>query len=220
MMFATMIGLSAGVLQASAYFLYTRLVLKCETRPNGMSWLMWAYGTFVFFFIEFDVAAPLSVLILPAVCMVCALIVSVYSFVKSSYIPPERGDYAALFVDLLLMGSYLVLLLLLSTGVITGEQQASLAMIFLVLTSLSTLVTFYPIMRTTFEDPCGENPIPWFIWTVAYGLLLYTVMIEGMSWQYMIYPILNILLHGSIGVFALTDDPRTLPWKTNTTISP
>lgn len=210
---ALIIGLFAGVLQASAYFLYTYLVLQEETVPNGMSWLMWAYGTSVFFFIEFDIQAPISVLILPGVCALCACIVSGYSFYKSSYIPPERSDYVALVVDVSLMTGYLTLLYSVGTGQIQTDLYISIGLIFLVLTSLSTFVTFYPILRTTYENPKCENPIPWFIWTVAYALLLCTVLIENMTWEYMIYPIINMILHGATGLLSCSNNPRIAAWK-------
>lgn len=220
MITALTIGLIAGTLQAAAYLLYARFVIRCETRPNGMSWLMWAYGTFVFFFVEFDTNAPFSLLFLPAVCTLSAVLIALYSFYKSSYIPPERQDYIALVVDVTLMTTYLALLAAFGLGYLPELLRTDVGMIFLVLTSFSTLVTFYPIMRTTFESPRDENPLPWFMWTIAYSLLLYTVFLENIGWQYAIYPILNILLHGLIGVFALTDEERSLPWKRNQNTSP
>jgi len=207
------IGLLAGLLQAVGYFLYYHFVVRCERRPNGMSWFMWAYGTFVFFFIEFDIAAPLSVLLLPLICTISALVIAGYSFYKSSYIPPEKQDYFVLSIDVALLISYLGILALLSRGYILQDQHIMFGGIFLILTSLSTLTSFYPILRTTFESPRDEHPLPWLVWTLAYAFLLYTVLLENIGLMYAVYPILNILMHGAMTLFALTDEDRTLPWK-------
>lgn len=192
----TTIGLAAGFLQFAAYIWYAFAVVKSETNPNGMSWLMWSYGTFVFFFVEYDIGTPYSVLFLPFVCMLSSIGIALFSFTKRSYIPPERNDYFALSIDVTLLISYLSILYLIAPK----ADALAIGFVFLILTSLSTITTFYPILRTTYLEPSHETPIPWFIWTLAYSLLLYTVVLENLSWLYMLYPILNIFLHASIGM--------------------
>ena len=89
-MTAVALGLAAGALQVVAYTIYTLQVVRAECRPNGMTWLMWSYGTLVLLIIEWDVGAPISILILPAVCSVCSLFVAGYAFARSAYIANAR----------------------------------------------------------------------------------------------------------------------------------
>lgn len=202
------IGWVAGALQVLGYLAYGRLVVRSETSPNGMSWLMWAYGTFVLLAIEFDLDAPVSILILPVLCTLCAVVIALYSFHKSSYIPPQKKDYIALTIDLVLMVAYIGLFIMEKAGLVTHTTQIDIALIFLLLTSVSTIVTFYPILRTTYESPYNEKSLPWFMWTLAYLLLFYVTVGESIGPEYYLYPLLSAVLHFAVGVFALTDESR------------
>ena len=42
MTLATTLGTASGLVQLVAFFLYIRTLRRGQTRPNGMSWLMWA----------------------------------------------------------------------------------------------------------------------------------------------------------------------------------
>lgn len=195
MTLGAILGLTAGLLQALAYAAYFRQVLAEDCRPNGMTWLMWTYGTAVLFFIEYDMGAPFSVLVLPAVCLLCSIGVAGYAFARASYLPPERQDWAVLSLDLGITIGYVVLVM--------GSDAVETGLVFVLLTGLTTWTSSWPIMRTTFREPHHERPVAWFIWSAAYALLALVAMIEGMPWPYLVYPLSALVVHLAIGFFTL-----------------
>ena len=147
-MTAATLGLAAGVLQAVAYMIYVVQVVRAECRPN-MTWLMWSYGTLVLLIIEWDVGAPISILILPAVCSVCSLFVAGYAFARSAYIAPDRQDWAVLGLDVLILAGYVVFAHGVDASVETAAPDVDKSMVFVFLTGATTLTSSWPILRTS-----------------------------------------------------------------------
>ena len=138
-MTAATLGLAAGVLQAAAYMIYVVQVVRAECRPNGMTWLMWSYGTLVLLIIEWDVGAPISILILPAVCSVCSLFVAGYAFARGAYIAPDRQDWAVLGLDVLILAGYVVFAHGVAASAATAASDVDKSMVFVFLTGATTL---------------------------------------------------------------------------------
>ena len=196
---AAALGLAAGLTQAVAYLIYFMQVLRDECRPNGMTWMMWSYGTFVFFAIELHLGAPVPVLLLPAVCMLCSIGVAVYAFARRVHLRPERQDWSVLGFDAALMAGYAGFVLAAPVG--GPVEDAGLA--FVALAGISAVTSSWPALRTTFRDPGNERPLAWFVWSAAYGLLALAAMAEGLAWPFLVYPLLSQVTSMLIGVFAL-----------------
>jgi hypothetical protein len=192
---ATALGLAAGGTQALAYLIYARQMLCGECRPNGMTWLMWTYGTVVFFLIEADTGAPLSVLLLPGICTACSVYVAAESFRRASYVAPDRQDWAILGLD----GAILLGYLALAYG---PWPTPELALLFVLLPGISATLQSWPILRTTCLEPRHERPLAWFVWSAAYALMALAAVADGLSWHYLVYPALSLPVHVLIGVFA------------------
>ena len=168
-----------------------------------MTWLMWTYGTLVFFLIEVDTGAPLSVLVLPGICAVCSVYVAAASFRRAAYIPPDRQDWAVLGLDVGILFGYLALAM---------GPNAELALVFVLLPAISSTLTSWPILRTTCLEPQHERPLAWFVWAAAYGLMALAAVADGLSWHYLAYPVLSQAVHILIGLFAMEgrEAPRAL----------
>ncbi len=158
---AETLGFAAGLLQAVAYMIYLLQVVRAECRPNGMTWLMWSYGTLVLLIIEWDVGAPISILILPAVCAFCSLFVAGCAFARSAYIAPDRQDWAVLGLDVMILAGYVGFANGLA-GQAGGDTDRTLVFVFLA--GATTLTSSWPILRTTFLEPAYERPAAWFVW--------------------------------------------------------
>jgi hypothetical protein len=195
MTLATALGVAACGTQALAYLIYARQVLRGACRPNGMSWLMWTYGTLVFFVIEVGTGAPLSVLLLPGICAVCSVFVAAESFRRAAYVAPQRQDWAILGVDVAILAGYLAMA--------WGPRAGELALIFVLLPGISSTLQSWPILRTTCLEPGHERPLAWFVWSAAYGLMALAAMADGLSWHYLVYPLLSQPVHILIGFFAM-----------------
>lgn len=199
---SAVLGLAAAILQATAYIVYAAQVVRADGRPNGMTWLMWSYGTFVFFAIELHLGAPLSVLALPAVCMLCSIAVATYAFLRNTYLRPGRQDWVALGFDGALMIGYAGAVAMLGTG----RTLEGAGLFFVAIAGVSALTSSWPVLRTTLADPWNERPLAWFIWSTAYGLLVLAAMAERMPWQFLAYPVLSQVINMLIGVFAMRGD--------------
>jgi hypothetical protein len=204
---ALAIGIGAGLLQVLAYLLYFRQVLRADIAPNGMSWSMWSYGTLVFFVIEADLGAPVSLLILPGVCALCSLGVATHAFLRAAYLPPARGDWAILWIDMGIIGGYVALLYGVHGGV-EPSPHYPIGLVFILMAAISSVTSSLPILRSTRAEPQHEQPLAWFVWAAAYAAMMATALIEGLSWHHQLYPFLSLVVHLAIGFFALSGAPR------------
>jgi hypothetical protein len=197
-------------MQALAYLVYFRQVLVGACLPNGMSWLLWTCGTLVLLAIEADSGAPISVLLLPAVCAFCSFVLAVRCLVLGSYIAPDPQDWAVLALDAAILLGYA------AAAYGPSSAAASLGLIFVMLPGLSSTVASWPILRTTFREPGNERPTAWFVWSAAYGLSAVTVMAEGLHWAFLAYPLLNQAVHILMGFLAMNggDSPAAEPGRT------
>jgi hypothetical protein len=124
----------------------------------------------------------------------------------------------ALGIDLVATGVYLVVSLAAAVGSMAWALADAGKAVLLVCLSVSTIVSFLPMLRGTRRDPSTEDPVPWMIWTVAYTLLLAaTIREEGPSLhalQCWVYPAVCAVLSGMVAwygapfglVFKLRDD--------------
>ncbi len=190
-----------------AYLLYIRSSLRNEIDPNPTTWLMWAYGTTLLLVVEHDQNAAGYVLVLPVVCAAFAIVVAGLCWRTGNLRwPQERSDRRAVAIDLALTAAYLTVLGAGTLGYITDAQDWFAKTFILVCANASTFVSFWPIVRTTRENPSAEQWRPWSVWAAAYAMLwLVTIAEEGTSLaalQFWIYPMSCKFLSGLVGWYA------------------
>ena len=122
-----------------------------------MSWLMWTYGTAVLLFLQADTGAPISVMLAPAFCVACSVCVTARALAAAGRLRPVPQDWLLLGVDLAILVAYLVAV----RGPEPAGREAALA--FLLLPAVSSAITAWPTLRSTFRDPRNERPASWFI---------------------------------------------------------
>lgn len=203
-MIATLAVVS-GLLQALGYSVYFWKSIRKETDPNPTTWLMFAYGTALLTVLEYDRDAPWQLLILPIVCATLSVGVAILCKVRGTLKWPDTTyERAALATDIGLTICYVSVAFLSLTALVSSEQRVALALCFLVLTNASTVVSFIPTLKGTWDKPSSEHPLAWLIWTMAYSTLGFATLLEEGAWtEFMIYPVSCALLHGLVGVFAL-----------------
>ena len=196
MTLATTLGTASGLVQLVAFFLYIRTLRRGQTRPNGMSWLMWAYGSMVPFYIEGDTGAPLPVLLAPILCALLSMYVAARAFLHGPSVPAAPHDWLVLALDLAILGGYLAF----ASAILPGE---GLETAFLLLPAASSVLSFWPILRSTCLDPAGERPLAWFVWSVSYGLMAFAVMAAELPWPYLAYPVITQAMNLLVGLLAM-----------------
>ena len=207
----TYAAIVASVLHAIAYLIYLRYAFLEEVRPNPTSWLMWAYGTALVILLEWDQEASRAVILLPVVCAVCSIIVALFCWRRGRLRWPEvPSDRAAFMLDLVFTALYVFLIVFDTRGLISTSDEVFAKSILLILAGGSTLLSYWPILRSTRRNPQNEHWLAWAIWTVAYLILLVvTIATHGNSFdsiQFWVYPSSCLVLTGAVGFYALRSD--------------
>lgn len=194
------LAISAGILQVAGYIAY---VLKFA-KPNALSWLMWAYGTSLLAVLEYDHEIKWYLLLLPIACALCSIAFSIVFWRHRNAADIHWSDWVALGMDLCLTAGYLLMWYLEGEHTLTQEGKETAVSAFLLVSNLTTISSFWPTIRGVWEDSSREHWLPWFIWTLAYGLLaVATVMEYETLWSmYMLYPAMGFVLHGTVSLLA------------------
>ncbi len=223
-------GIIAGLIQLIGYLVYYQRSIQGSLDPNPLTWLMFAYGTMILFVLEWDQGASLSELILPAVCSACGVGIAVriwmLAFRKDGKFWPrawriektwEGRSFAA---DLLLTAAYLAAWGLTFSSWLSEGERLVASLVFLYLANATTFTAFFPVLKQAWREPSTEHWLPWTIWTLSYGLLVWITASDSevvipsswaiQEWTYdfwiwialMSYPVSNAFLHGLVAVFA------------------
>lgn len=186
----TALGLIAAVLQVAGYAIYIRNFQRDAIKPNAASFFMFAYGTSLLAFLEWKSGATWALLALPFACAVLSVLVALMCLRAGATEPIDRFEARAFWTDIWLTAFYMVFAL----GF--GDEQR-FVLPFLIVTNLSAIVCFVPILRSTWQTPERELPGPWIVWTAAYAMLTYTTLrAYGFSNPVLLlYPLMNLGLH-------------------------
>jgi uncharacterized protein len=193
------LGGLAAIAQVAAYLVYLRLFLAGAIRPNAASWFMFAYGTGLMAFLEFA---------LPSACGSMSVLVAALCFRKKAFHAIDTSEKITFGIDVTLTVLYAAL-------AISGHNKFVVA--FLVVSTVTTVTSFAPVLRSTWEMPEREHSLPWAMWTVAYGLLLAaTLLAVGFqSPALLLYPVSCVGLHGLIALFSRPSRQRSLALSTS-----
>lgn len=192
------LAIAAALLQALGYVLYARLFLKKAIRPNAASSFMFAYGTALLVLLEYSDGATWPVLALPATCAALSVGIALLCLRKRATDPVDRVEATAFSAD--------VWLTIFWAAIAFGYGSISpFSAGFLLAGNVTTLTAFFPVLRSTWRTPEREQPGPWLVWTAAYSLLAVVTFLadQGRHPALLAYPLLSMVLHGSVAVMAL-----------------
>jgi hypothetical protein len=192
------LGLVAAGLQALGYALYVGLFLRKRIRPNAASSFMFAYGTALLVLLEWKDGARWEILALPVTCSLASIGVAMLCLRKGATEPVDRIEATAFFADVWLT----VLWAMIAFGY--GNVDPFSAG-FLLAGNVTTLTAFFPVLRSTWLTPHREQPWPWAVWTLAYGVMAAVTLLadRGAHPMLLVYPLLSVALHGSVAVMSL-----------------
>ena len=199
----------SGVGQAVGYLLYIRHMLRHETRPNAASAFMFGYGTALLAVIEHDNGAGWPLLLLPVTCALLGVVVAALCLRRGIAGRVDPLETMAFSVDLVLTAVYLGVWLIKDHGAISSRDGDSLALAFLIAVNATSATSFAPLIRSTWQEPQRERPMPWLVWTGCYALLAGITVADagGRMSTLLIYPIFNVGLHFLIAIMALRPVP-------------
>lgn len=206
------LAILSGLLQIWGYIIY----IKDENiDPNPVTWFMFAYGTAILAVLEWDMSATWPELVLPVVCAVFSIYVSYKCWRKARAINPKKWwpedwwpddvwERYSFISDIFITVAYIIAWALASFALLASDYKELAVLAFLLLSNLSTIPAFYPLLHETHLHPHKENWLPWFVWTLAYvALALVTLLTHGTFWHIlMLYPASNIVMHALVAWFA------------------
>jgi hypothetical protein len=198
------LGIAAAILQVAGYWLYIRNFMTETIRPNAATFLMFSYGTSLLAFLEWRNNASWPVLLLPVICAILGILVAAMCLRRGATEPIDRFEGFAFSTDLWLTIGYAWFALGLGTALGMGTVESIVAP-FLIVTNLTAITCFIPIVRSTWRAPYRERPAPWIVWTAAYLFLALTTFAadRGAHPTLLLYPVLNAGLHGLIAALSL-----------------
>lgn len=178
------LGYISGILMILSVIPYTRSILRLETKPQRMTWLIWTLLTVIAFFSQMSEGATWS-LLLTGGDMVAILIVFILSF--------KYGVGGFRKIDIIsLIGAVMSLLLWYIT------KEASLALFFIILTDFigGTLT-----ITKAWKDPQSENWIGWAMCGI--GGLLGAISVGEWNFVLLAFPIFICLENSLIAFIVL-----------------
>jgi hypothetical protein len=192
------LAIVAALLQALGYILYARLFLKKAIRPNAASSFMFAYGTALLVLLEYGDGASWPMLALPATCAALSIGIALLCLRKGATERVDKVEATAFSADVWLTALWAAIAF--GYGDISPFSAG-----FLIAGNVTTLTSFFPVLRSTWKTPERERPEPWLVWTAAYSVLaIVTVLADGGRHPALLaYPLLSVVLHGSVALMAL-----------------
>jgi uncharacterized protein len=192
------LGLIAAVLQMVGYTIYIRNFRRDAIKPNAASFFMFAYGTSLLAFLEWKSGASPALLALPFTCAALGVLVALMCLRAGATEKIDHFEARAFWTDIWLTLFYMFFALGL------GDAQRFVVP-FLIVTNLSAIVCFVPILRSTWQTPERELPGPWIVWSAAYTMLaLVTLRADGFANPVLLlYPLLNVGLHFAMVILTL-----------------
>ncbi len=190
---AEVFGTAAFSLHVLGYIIYARHVLSEKIRPNAATWFMWLFGGIVEL-VTYDAitGSHWSTTALPFACVIGVGIIGISITIaqlrnkgRVVYHKPTRSDYYLVAFDMLAGALWLL-----------GFSPV-LANMIAVSTSITT---FIPLWRTTYNEPKSEDPIPWMIWCAAYTMMTLAIMMGNGSGEIGLYfyPLYYFALHFTV----------------------
>ena len=152
MAFATALGTGAGLVQLAAFVLYIRSLRRgrdAAERDVLADVGLWEPRSLLY--CE-RTGAPAPVLLVPVFCALLSMWVAFRAFVGGPSVPAARHDWLVLAVDVAILGGYLAHV----SGRLPGEGVDTL---FLLLPAASSVLSFWPMLRSTCLDPSHEQPL-------------------------------------------------------------
>ncbi|MCC6920381.1 MAG: hypothetical protein IT548_14380 [Alphaproteobacteria bacterium] len=202
-----LLGSVAAALHVCGYALYLGLAIRKVIEPNAITWLMFAYGTTLLATLEAVSGAAIPELMLPVICATLAVVVAGRCWIVSGF--RWDGDWVDTLVfaaDVLLTVLFVSVFAWSQWGSLSAEAAALAYVVFLLLSNLTSITSFLPMLRSTWVAPKREDWRPWVCWTFAYLCLGAATSLNDRSdhfWILMLYPASNAIMHGGVALISL-----------------
>lgn len=175
----------AVIFQIGGHIIYNR---EPDIRPNLTSWTIWGWTSLVDTLNYIDLTGDWQKNLLSITCAVCCLITWFLLLFRGKFSIPKIKEYVSLGI------SAIAIILWKRFGLI---RQSS------ALLQVDNIISFIPIIGSTWYDPTAERPKAWVWWAISYGVGTLVVLLRMNDWVELMYPLSSFVLHLAVAVFAL-----------------
>ena len=185
-MLSKVLAVGSGVAYTAAFIDYNRKMLKGQTSPSAMTWLIWSIvclvGTPSYLKSTGDYWKSIIPLLNIALCVGTTVVL----FWLRKFKRPDKWDYVALALGVIAVFVWI------HYG---SAKYANL------IVQLAIIAGFVPTWRAIRIDPTCEQPRAWWIWTIGYFLAFLVVILRWNNQAIdVVYPINTTVLHMSVPI--------------------
>lgn len=183
-MFTITLAVSAALFQIIGHIVYNK---DPEIKPNLTSWTIWGWTSLVDTLNYIDLTGDWQKNLLSITCSVASLITWFLLLFRGKFSIPKIKDY----ISLAISG---VAIVLWKKFTLVRESSALL--------QVDNVISFLPIIASTWNNPKSERPVAWLWWTGSYALGTLVVILRMNDWVELLYPLSCLVLHLVVAVFA------------------
>ena len=166
------------------YGTYLWSIYKKETKPHVFSWFNWGLVTGIGAYAQFQLDGGPSAWVLTVVASTCLFIAFVALFVGEKKI--TRSDWVAFIGALLAVPVWLL----------TDNPLFALFVVIVI-----DILSYYPTIRKSWNDPWGEPPVSYFWAGLRYFLALFAV--PDPQFSTLLYPLFLMASDWGVALFLI-----------------
>ncbi|MEI6659937.1 MAG: hypothetical protein WCK91_00760 [bacterium] len=172
------------------YLLYIRGVVGSKITPNTTTWSLLVISVALdiptyFYGVGHD--ATLKT-VLPVVDCIGALSVWIFAFTRGKFERPDRWDLSIALCQIVALAIW---------KFNHAPMDANLWL------QAAGIIAFIPIIRGVYSGQDVERPLPWMLWSMAFGLEAVIVSRHSPEWREYVYPVCCTANHFIVGMLAL-----------------
>lgn len=186
------LAIAASLIQIIGHIVYNK---ELESKPNLTSWTIWGVTSLIDTINYIDLTGDWQKNLLAITCAVSCLITWLLLLFRGRFSVPKVKEYLSLTISGL---------------AIIMWKKFSLVRESSTLLQADNVISFIPIITSTWHDPTSERPHAWVWWTFSYGLGTIVVILRMNDWVELLYPLSCFVLHFLVAVFALGKHKSTV----------
>lgn len=191
-------NIAAGLVVLVAFAAYN---LKEEKISTG-TWIILAFGDSLDLASYFDMTEDWWKSIVPAAFAIGSILTFVIGFIRKRFSWPDRFDWCVVLVDIVIIGVWSWHEASAASVSFGSHEIAPPAVANLALQA-TAVVAFIPMYRALLTGREREHPMPWILWTAAFGLFLASSSLTFDTIEEVAYPVVGLLTHSLVAAFAL-----------------
>lgn len=177
----------AVMLNTAGYFLYFLQIKRGDSDPKLVSWGLWSFLSILNFASYREMTNFSHSLQFFSDAILC-IIIFFYAYFHKNMKVWNKEDYIVLLLGFLSMIFW------------WQYKEASYANIIV---CVCYIVSFYPTIKEVYRNPNSENPLSWYVCTLAYWFTLYEVWVDKKSHTLdFLAPVLLLILHLLVALLA------------------